>query len=58
MIIGNSSVGYTLRCDSCGLEIKKFDMRREAKAYANENDWQIKKEDNTWTHLCPNCKEE
>ena len=57
-------IAYNLICDECGLTINRDENKfggtfcsfDDAKNYAKNNGWQLRKENDRWINICPECK--
>lgn len=46
---------YHLECDACSECVDDFETYQDTLDYIKENDWKIKKEGDTYIHLCDDC---
>lgn len=56
-MIDKDGYSYMVVCDNCGEgeEVATWDDVLEL---MRDDGWQKKKNDNTWNHYCPECKED
>lgn len=57
MITRSANNTWFLNCNVCGRE-KKFytDDKMDVVAACKQDGWKIKKVDDEWEHICPNCR--
>ena len=55
---------YSIRCDACGKSRDYDKCGREfftfdgAKNYGKENGWKLRKKNDRWLNICPECAKE
>lgn len=57
-MIGEFHGKYYIECDYCGMYYDKFATFDDAVEFAQNENWEIERENGEWFHYCAECSED